>query len=69
MSKFSDRLGPTKPNKEDPDKWQEVSIGVWCTCGRDSEQVWYDKTSKKVKILCESGHEEILDMDLSWLMR
>lgn len=68
MSKFSEKLGSGKP-KEKPNNWQEIEIGIDCSCGDDQEQVWYDKSSKKVKTLCIEGHEDIIEMDLSWLIR
>lgn len=69
MSKFSDRLGINKP-KEESNNWIEVNVGVTCpTCNEDPSQVWYDKSSKKLKLLCEEGHEDIIEMDLSWLIR
>lgn len=67
MSKFGDKLGKAKPRSNTQDNWKEVSIGILCSCGADSEKVWYDKSSKKVKLLCDAGHEEILNMELPWL--
>lgn len=70
MSKFSDRLGASKPKKEDSRKWEEVNIGVDCPkCAYFPDHVWYDRSSKKLKIECGLGHEEIIEMDLSWLMQ
>lgn len=68
MSKFADKLGPGKP-KPVNDNWKEIDIGISCSCDDDLEKVWYDKSSKKVKTLCVEGHEDIVEMDLSWLMR
>lgn len=43
-------------------------VDIMCDqCHISGDQVFYDKVTKKVKLICED-HESFLDIDLSWLV-
>lgn len=64
MNKFDEIFESKEPEKFG----EELFIDIRCEqCNMAADQVFYNKATKKVKTVCDVGHEAILDIDLSWM--
>ncbi len=68
MASLDDILGSGKtPKKTKPG--QLIDIEMSCPiCNTSADQVYYDRESKKVYTYCSNDHEEVSEIDLSWLI-
>jgi len=68
MTNLDDILHAGKP-AERKKPGVQIDIEMYCpTCNTSAHTVYYDKDSKKVWTYCDNGHDEVSEMDLSWLV-